>query len=331
MLRALALACLVLAGCESCGTEGVHHLPDARDPLDVMPDAFGPTGGAMLVTLSPPDLPPISTWSGALAYRIAKNGDPAMPITGIDKSQLRDPVDVLYRAAASEVLISNRHGNNSGDGVPGSISRFAYEPTTQAFTPTGEILGAALIAPHQIALHPQTGELFAATRDSGVARFTFAGNTAMPDGTISNGPARGVAIAPDGARLYVTTASNVIRQFALPAGTELAALTLPGTQNLHYMAIRGGQLYVAALDAGMVHRFQILPDDSLAALPGIAAPQNPVAVAFSEDGNEMFVTGHRSSSLIARYEYEAAFDAWTGTTDVMTSGSLGGVAMLPIR
>ena len=30
-MRALALLLVALAGCESCGTDGVHHLPDCRD------------------------------------------------------------------------------------------------------------------------------------------------------------------------------------------------------------------------------------------------------------------------------------------------------------
>ncbi|MBL0220848.1 MAG: hypothetical protein IPQ07_44130 [Myxococcales bacterium] len=323
-------------GCESCGSDGVHHLPDAPPPPDAVDgplDAFVPTGGAMIVAQSPPGPQngDPSTWQGALAFKIAADGAPALAITGIAATSLHDPADVVFRAASSEVLVGNRHGNNSADGVSGSISRFLYDPITQAFTPGGEILGNGLAGVHQLAFDPVTGELFAANVNAGVSRFTFAqGGSATPAGTISSGPTRGVAVAPDGKRLYVSTAANVIRQFALPGGTELAATTIPSTATLHYFALRQGQLYVAALDDNKVYRFQLAADDSLSALPSIDA-QAPIAVAFSESGLEMFVTGHRTSNLVMRYRYAAATDSWEPTTELALPSSLGGVSMLPIR
>ena len=330
---ALVAALLGSSGCQSCGTDGVHHLPDAPPPPDTALDASAPTGGAMIVALSPPgpqNGDPAS-WEGALAFEIARDGDPAVAITGIDKAALHDPSDVLFHAATSEVLVANRHGNNSADGVAGSISRFRYDPATRAFTANGEILGTSLAGVHQLAIDPTTGELFAANLNTGVSRFTFDGaGQAAEQAPISDGPARGVAIAPDGQRLYVSTAANVIRQFALPAGTELAPTTIPSTATLHYFAIRQGELYVAALDDAKVYRFQIAADDSLTAIDAIDA-QAPIGVAFSEDEQEMFVTGHRTSNLVQRYRYVPASDTWEATTEVPLASSLGGVAMLPIR
>ena len=328
MRALLAAAFTVVAGCESCGTDGVHHLPDAPDP----PDAPGVRpGGAMIVTESPAGNAPISAWGGLLAYKIETTGGAATPITGIDKSAVRDPVSALYRASTSELFVSNRHGNTSADGVPGSISRFRYDPATQAFTANGTITGATLIAPHQAAISPTTGELFAANVNNGVARFTFSGDTPVEGTAIAIGRTRGIAVAPDGNRLYVTTAGNVIRQFALPAATELAPLTLPVAANLHFAAVHEGQLYVAGLDVAKIYRYQINADDSLTELPAIDTVPNPAAVAFSEDGQEMFVPGHRTTTQIARLRHDAAGDTWTPLAEISVAGSLGGVAVLPIR
>ena len=333
MLRTVAFACLALAGCESCGTDGVHHLPDAPPPPDAPLDAFtGPhTGGVIVVTESPAGSAPQNAWGGVLGYKFATTGGAETAITGIDKSLVRDPVSVVLRPGTTEILVSDRHGNAAADGVAGSLSRFRYDPATQAFTASGTITGASLIAPHQAAFDPTTGELFVATKDNGVARFTFSGDTATEGTPLAIGPTRGIAIAPDGKRLYVTTASNVIRQFVLPAGTEVAPITVPVAANFHFCAFRAGQLYVAGLDVAKIYRYRIEADDSLTEVAQIDTVPNPAGLGFSEDGLEMFVPGHRTTTQIGRLRYEAASDTWTPTTEISVAGSLGGIAILPIR
>lgn len=117
------------------------------------------------------------------------------------------------------------------------------------------------------------GDVFAANRNGGVSHFAFsADGRFLPKGTIGGGQARGVATAPDGKRLYMTGASNAIRQFDLESGTELAAVTLATRGNLHYLAIRKGQLYAAALDDGRVYRYDIQADDALSFVDAISVP-----------------------------------------------------------
>jgi hypothetical protein len=128
----------------------------------------------------------------------------------------------------------------------------------------------------------------------------------------------------------------VIRQFDLATGNELAAVTVQSGANLHYFAQRAGQLYVAGLDAQKVFRLDVAADDSLT-LAGDLPAANPASIAFSESGREMFVSGHRTSSIVARYDLVTGGDAsdggdsWLATTDILAGSSLGGVAMLPIR
>jgi len=130
----------------------------------------------------------------------------------------------------------------------------------------------------------------------------------------------GVAVSPDGSKLYVTTSSNLIRQFNLANGTELTSVTLPTSANLHYLEVHDGDLYAAALYDSKVHRFTI-ESDTLTLRDSFAA-SSPVGIAFSPDGLEMFVSGHLNSDLINRYAYDPVQDTWTSSGSLSTSVSL---------
>lgn len=339
MRLVLSFAVLALSGCDACGTDGVRHLPDAPlvdgDPDIDVPAIDGPiTGGVLVVTVSPPG--PTNndpaTWGGVVAFEIGSDNAAATQITGIDKALLADPVAVIYRAASQEILIGERHGNNAADGTAGSIARFAYSPTSRAFTPSGRITGANITSGiHDMVLHPTTGELFACNVSTGISRFAFAGNTATANGTLGDGPCRGLAISPDGTTLFMSTASNIVRRFTIATSTELPVTTATGAPGLHFMAQRQGQLYIAAIDAAKVYRFQINADNTLAELAPIDTIANPSAVTFSESSQEMFVAGHRSTPVVGRYRYDLANDTWIATTELSISASTGGVVMLPIR
>ena len=118
--------------------------------------------------------------------------------------------------------------------------------------------------------------------------------------------------------------------FDVATGSELAAATLATTGNLHFMAVREGQLYVAALADDKVYRYDIAGDNSLTFVEGIDSP-SPGAVAFSEDETEMFVSGHRDSFIVARFDYDPGTASWTRAGEIDVGVSLGGLAMLPTR
>jgi 6-phosphogluconolactonase (cycloisomerase 2 family) len=292
----------------------------------------------LLVTETPPG-PYIAQdlWSGVLAFTVAGDGAPLVPVAGIDKSLLADPACVAFRAASSEVFVGNRHGVNAADGVSGSISRFIYNKAIGTLTTNGTIIGNSLSAVDQIAFNPLTGEMFVAdfnypTSGPSISRFTFdtAGN-AIANGTLGNGETGGVAVAPDGMRLYATSGgqtSSVIRQFDLSnGGAALADVTIADAPRLFNMAVRNNVLYVAAVDVNRVYRLTIGAADDLTLKDSIAA-DGAVSVAFSPDRNEMFTAAHLTSEFIDRFSLNAADDAWTSTTKVMTTSSLGGILVL---
>jgi hypothetical protein len=292
----------------------------------------------LLVTETPPG-PYIAQdlWSGVLAFTVAGDGAPLLPVAGIDKSLLADPACVAFRVSSSEVFVGNRHGVNAADGVPGSISRFIYDRVAGTLTANGTIVGNSLSAVDQIAFNPLTGEMFVAdfnypTSGPSISRFTFdAAGNAIANGTLGSGQTGGVAVAPDGMRLYATSGgqtSSIIRQFDLSnGGAPLADVTIADAPRLFNMAVQNGVLYVAAVDVNKVYRLTIGAADDLTPRDSIAA-DGAIAVAFSADGNEMFTAAHLTSEFIDRFRLNAADDTWTSTTKVMTTSSLGGLLVL---
>lgn len=292
-------------------------------PQDVQPDT--PTGTAFLlfVTESPPgpDNQNPTVWRGVQRYGLTGSGAEMVAGANIDKDAVADPAGLAYSETLSEIFVGNRHGNVSADGTAGSISRFQYDKGTQTLTPNGTITGNGLNAVHQLVFHPTTGDLFAANYKGGVSRFTFgSGGEAIPDGTLSDGVSLGVAVSPDGSKLYVTTSSNLIRQFNLLNDTELPSVTLPTTANLHYLEVHDGELYAAALFDNKIYRFTI-ESDTLTLRDNFVA-SSPVGIAFSPDGLEMFVSGHLSSDLINRFAYDSVQDSWTSSGSISTTVSL---------
>lgn len=288
----------------------------------------GDNGFTLLATQSPAGSNGVASWRGILRYEVL--GDVLTATRGIDQSEVRDPAGLAFRAASSEVFVGNRHGNIAADGVPGSISRFTWDPVRRALTAGAPITGNELYGVHQLVFSPNTGELFAANVRSGVSRFLFdAQGRVVPNGTIGSASMRGAMVSPDGRSLYTTTAGQIIQHFDLTNGTMIETFTVSSTiaLNLHYMAMRAGELYVAALDAGRVYRFTLDSGNHLRVKDGVAASA-PLSVAFSPDGVEMYTVGHRDSDVIERFRYDRVHDVWRPSATLNTTSSLGAVLVL---
>lgn len=314
--------CLLILA--ACGDDAVHHLADG--PALVDGDGLN-HDSTILVAQSPggPQNGDPATWQGVLQFQVTGDGAPLVPGTGLAKTQLHDPVALAFRG--SELFVSERHGNNSADGVAGSIARFTYDQATHALTAHGSITGNGLAGVHQIAFSPTTGEIFAANVNGPISRFNADGTG---NGTIPSGPVRGVWVSPDGARLFATSPDTQIHQYEIATGTELAAVTVGGTgTQLHFFAQRGAhELYVCGLSDNAIHRFAMADDGTLTFVEDIAA-DSPIGVAFSADGLEMFAPGHRDSDLLDRFRYDPATDKWTKTDAIDEVSSLGGIGILP--
>lgn len=314
---------------------------DAGAPLGAG-DA-GVTGYSLLVTESPPG-PTIAQdlWEGVLRFTIAASGAPPLAVAGIDKSLVSDPIGLAFRASSSEIFVGNRYGNIAPGGVSGSISRFKYDPATGAVTPNGAITGNGLNEVSQIVFHPTTGEMFAAnlaetsgvtpTGGPAISRFTFdSADNAVAHGTLGDTATQGISLAPDGNSIYATSGGvtdSTIRQYDLASGTVSVAATVSGAPRLFYMAVRSGELYVAALDVNEVVRFTIGAGGALTAKDSFGAT-GPLALTFSPDGTELFTAGHLTTNVIDRFAFAPATDTWTPVETITTPSSLGGVVTIP--
>lgn len=278
-----------------------------------------------------------SSWGGVLGFFQQSDGSTA-PITGIPVGDpnIFDPAGLTFRSSSSEVLVSNRHGNNSTGGLAGSIARYRYDPLDGSFTHSATF---AVAAPaHQSALTPAEDELFVAIVGAGENGFTAQGvqhfaidnNSATFLDTIGNGSTRGVALSPDGTRLYVTSAGATIRQFDLTTtgNPELTPVSVSGSPNFHYMVVLNRELYVAALDGDAVFRFTIESNNDLTFKDSFSAP-DPLDIAISPDGREMLVSQHADPGVIRRFTYDATNDTWVFLDDGPTGSALGGILALP--
>jgi WD40 repeat protein len=267
-------------------------------------------------------------WGGVLRYTFTTDDAGPGDAGGIDASEVADPVGLAFRPTSSEVFVGNRHGNNAGDGVAGSVSRFVWNGAAQTLTPNGTITGNGLNSVTQVAFNPVSGELFAADFGGagGVSRFTFdSQGNAMPNGTIGSGAALGVNVSPDGKRLYLTVnSSSNISQFDLSSGTQLTPVTVSGTTNLQQIALRGSsELYIASGISNTVFRFTLDALDNPTLVESITGADAPVGVAFSPDGLQMFTGGHLNTDIIDRYQYNAQSDSWMPTSKFNAPASLG--------
>jgi DNA-binding beta-propeller fold protein YncE len=331
----LTVAMCMWAGCDGCNSDGSRHIADAPHTFADAPDGSridaSDPNSEIFVTQTPPgpqNADP-TNWSGVLQLSVSGDFAPLVMETGIVKTELADPAAIAFRSTSSELFVGNRHGNNAADGVAGTVSRRRYTQGTHTLVAEPEITGNGLSGVHQVTFSPTSGEMFAANFGGGVSRFTFdADGTPVANGMISDGTTRGVLVTPDGNRLFVTNANNLIRSFDLATGTEVAATTLSSSGVLHYLAYRLGDVYVAALADNMVYRYHLAANDELTYVQAIAA-ESPVGVAFSADGAEMFVTGHQTVDLLQRYTYDAASDTWMSSGTMDLGSSLGGVVIVP--
>jgi DNA-binding beta-propeller fold protein YncE len=318
---------------------GPDASPDAADDggdlFDggTLSDAAADTKFFILVTETPAGSPALSDWGGIDRYDVDADNGPAVLGPAIDKALVHDPLGLAFRKKSAEMFVGNRHGNNAADGVPGSISRFLYTAATESFTPNplGEITGNGMGAISQIVFDPTEGELFAANccnGGNGITRFLLdATGKAVPNGSIPGTDLmQGLAIAPDGKRLYATQGgglpANFIRQFALPSGAELAMVPVPGSSRLHHMTLRGADLYLGDVDVGVFH-LKLDGNDDLSLVETIPA-DNPLSVALNPDGLEMFATGHQFGTTSVIDRFQLAGGAWAPTSKVMTPTSNGG-------
>lgn len=247
-------------------------------------------------------------------------------LSDIPGATVDDPISVVFRSAEM-LLVANRDGHQGG----GSISTFSFGADFTTFTQGPTITGNSLTDPAQIALNPADGELFATNFTSGlVSRFRFDGS----DNAIANGTLQmpdgaqqlGVTIRLADQQLFVSSYTFIRRFVRGPNGTysHLANFTIPGASLIHFMRFRGDELYVSDFATQTVYRFRF--DENGNPIPNGSVPANgAIDVAFSPDGQHMFVASHGAGG-INRFSYNSDTDGWTFIENV-PAPRLGGISV----
>lgn len=250
-----------------------------------------------------------SLYGGVQVYDIASTGGAAVSGTGIAASSLHDAIGVVVRGA--DLYVSNRYGNTIGQG---SIQKFGI--TSTGFTGGAEILTAS--SPSYQGFH---GFSFAPNGDIWVS--TVNSGSRLYSGTTDIGGTAAIAtrdtwVSPDGKRLFETQNTGV-RVTNLTTNTS-SFLSLDANFT-HQIAFRGGSLYATTYaSTGSVYKIDLDANFDPTVATQILTPQEALGIAFSPDGDEMFVSGHQSNN-ISRYLWNGS--TWAANGTISTGHNMG--------
>lgn len=260
-----------------------------------------------------------SLYGGIQQYNFASTGGVAVAGPGIASSVVHDPVGL--RSMGTTVFVGNRFGNQAN---LGSIQQFTFNGTGLTFNQ--DITGNGLQRVHGVDVNPVSGELYGVNIFSaGVSRFLPSGGSFNPNGMISGGDWRDVLASPSGNKLYTTELNNVIRIHDIVTNTN-TTFTVSGSNAMHQMAWHNGAIYVTSFNSGTVHRIDLDANGNPTGSSIVVNSPSAIGIAFSPDGQEMFVSGHTTND-INRYQFSG--NAWSLTGTINTGHNMGYLAVVP--
>jgi len=261
---------------------------------------------------------PQPLWGGVRQYDWTGNSGTSSLGAGIAASNLSDPVGL--RAIGNQLYVANRHGNQAG---LGSIQRFGFDGVN--LTSNMALTGNGLQRTHGVDVSSTTGELFGANSNGGVSRFLPAGPTFSPNGMFNTGDLRDVLVSSDGTKIYQSTPSNFIRVTDIASGTT-TNFAVAASSAMHQMQLHAGSLYVTSFNTGTVHKVVLDANLNPVSSSVILNYSGAIGVAFSPDGQEMFVSSH-TGNTIGRFLDNGA-GLWQQTGQINTGVNMGYLATM---
>lgn len=270
----------------------------------------------LIVTVTPHfSQPDPANWQDVWRFKIHGTGNAATQLTTIPKGEVHDPATIIFRTP-TELLVSNRHGNTLG---LGSISRFRLD-SAGGYTYIDNFTVTGLEGAHGMSFNPKNGELFVCSFVGNIYRFVFAGDTPVSNGFISTGPIEGILVNPAGNRIFATNWGTSLRQFQINPDNsinEIGSVPVPDAGVLHYIRMGpNDDMYVADHDADRVHHF-VFNQNGEAVYDGFVNVPHALDIAFSPDGQEMFVSSYDSEGDptmgVYRFIYQSSTDSWNIT------------------
>lgn len=283
--------------------------------------SFAGAGYHLLVAETFAGSAPPSQWGGIRRYNFTGTGSAAVQGTGIAASALSDPAGLAF-GSNGELYVGNRHGNAAAS----SINRFKYNANTDSYTANGVITGNSLFGTHGIGLS-STGDIFASNVNGPISRFSQVGNVVSPAGTMTSGATRDAFVSPDNQWVYVTEGtSGNLRKYNRATGTLANNFGIPSASGLHNGSWRGNELYLAAFSSGTIHRLVFDSNGNIASSSIALFSANCISLAFSPDGQEMYVAGH-TNGMISRYLFGGG--SWNPNGTIQTGVNLGDIQVVP--
>lgn len=257
--------------------------------------------------------------NGILRYNIGTGGA-ATAMTGISSANVVDPAGLAFDSTG-RLFVGNRNGNDLHPNG-GSVSVFNYDTVGNTFTFDSNFQSGGT-GTHGLNFSPVTGELFVANVHGPISRFI--GST--PNGSIISGEARGVMLSPNGQFAYVTQGVNgQLLKFNVATGNLLNTFTVSGANSLHYGTWRGNDLYLADFNSSTVYGLSFNGAGDVTGSSAVVTAAGALSVAFSPDGNEMFVPGH-VSGIISRFVSNGS--GWTANGTINTGVNMGDIRIVP--
>jgi WD40 repeat protein len=209
----------------------------------------------------------------------------------------------------------------------------------------GTVVVSGFTGFHQLCFNRTEDEIFVGTNNEGMRRFKLVGSTwteQLPQ--LIGGPnwIRGVAVSPDGKRLYASSAGSIILQWDLTNNMRLADIPLQDSSaQLHFMTICGpakGNFTVGCSPAKLfvsdshqtgpraIYSYDIDNSDNL--INGTKIDSDPTfSVALSPDSKELF-SGESAMNLIQRFKPMG--NTWMPeATKITTQNTIGTILIFP--
>ncbi|MBL8088337.1 MAG: PEP-CTERM sorting domain-containing protein [Chthonomonas sp.] len=256
-------------------------------------------------------------------YGFSGTGGVANSGPGLPATALNDPVGLAFRNG--KLYIGNRHGNTLG---LGSVQSADWNGTVLSnVTTVATQTQSSEQGFHGIGFAPN-GDLFATTVNDGTIRYRNSGSGYVKIGKTTSGAVRDAWISPDGKKLFETTTGSVIRVTDLTAGGfgSFADFNVAGASAMHQMAWANGALFVTSFNTSRVFRVTLDSGFVPTGSSEVANVAGAIGVAFSPDGNEMFVSRH-SVGGISRLSWNGS--SWADSGLIQTGTSMGYLQTVP--
>jgi hypothetical protein len=264
---------------------------------------------------------------GVRRYIVRETFGPAEQLTPIPGSVLYDPAALALRSP-TELFISNRAAHTG----KGSVARVRLFGSSFEYLDTFK--GNGLTDCVQSCFDPVSGELFVTNWSSGIlSRFVFDasgkpvanGYIIMPD----TSKQLGVAIRPADRQLFVSDYQKVRRFSRNPDGsyTFIGTFAENGAALYHFMKFKDDLLYLTNFQQSVVMRFSFDAQGNPVFKDFVPA-KNALDLAFSPDGQEMFVTDHQDGGIM-RFQYDSITESWIRHGDDIPTPMLGGIVIVP--